>query len=468
MQRHTQNNQYSGNRENMIVEKIINNIRNYFLKPGSMNTGLVHRIETDIDNIDPLVWLLNRKEHKKSFWSDREGRFRMAGIGEADVIEANGEANIESLIDRINTITSIVPESLKYFGGISFSENNTISEEWSGFGGFRFHLPEFELVKRNGNTIFAINIVQKTVQQPEKIIQKLIKKVNPSLFSEDKDISILPSIDSHENLVTKKEWMKRVNKAKDAIVNNEFQKIVLAKKTQFKLSGNLEPASILHKLNNNKMNSYTFYFQPEKNSSFIGNTPELLYRRTGVEIISEAIAGTRRRGGTEKEDRRIAKDLMNDKKDRFEHAFVQEFIEKALRKLSKSKLNESEVSVLKLPKVQHLYCKISSKLKSGINDYEIINALHPTPAVGGFEKEDSVPRIHDIEQFDRGWYAGPVGWISNKGAEFAVGIRSGLIQGDSMILYSGAGIVKGSDPEMEWIETENKMLNILRFFDRND
>ena len=91
----------------------------------------------------------------------------------------------------------------------------------------------------------------------------------------------------------------------------------------------------------------------------------------------------------------------------------------------------------------------------------LLDRLHPTPAVGGYPTENALPEIARIEPFSRGWYAAPVGWIGAESTQFAVAIRSGLVQGKTMSLFSGAGIVRGSDPHEEWQEVENKIQDFL-------
>jgi menaquinone-specific isochorismate synthase len=91
-------------------------------------------------------------------------------------------------------------------------------------------------------------------------------------------------------------------------------------------------------------------------------------------------------------------------------------------------------------------------------------ALHPTPAVGGHPTSDALKAIRDLEPFDRGWYAGPVGWIGSRGAEFAVALRCGLVRRDTLSLYSGCGIVEGSKPDAEWKEIEQKISDFIRVF----
>lgn len=93
-----------------------------------------------------------------------------------------------------------------------------------------------------------------------------------------------------------------------------------------------------------------------------------------------------------------------------------------------------------------------------------MRALHPTPAVGGCPTEPALTAIRELEHFDRGWYAGPVGWIGSHGAEFAVALRCGLVRNSALSLYSGAGIVDGSEPEDEWAEIEQKIDDFVKVF----
>jgi menaquinone-specific isochorismate synthase len=107
---------------------------------------------------------------------------------------------------------------------------------------------------------------------------------------------------------------------------------------------------------------------------------------------------------------------------------------------------------------------VRGTLQEGVSDAEVLDALHPTPAVGGYPRVEAFEEIRDLEPFDRGWYAGPVGWIGADSAEFAVGIRSGLVSGRKLSLFSGAGIVAGSTAEDEWTEIEQKIDDFTRIF----
>jgi menaquinone-specific isochorismate synthase len=123
--------------------------------------------------------------------------------------------------------------------------------------------------------------------------------------------------------------------------------------------------------------------------------------------------------------------------------------------------NNGAGSLLKLARVQHLVTRLEGELSEGQTDSSVLAKLHPTSAVGGVPNAVALPLIRRLEPFDRGWYGGPVGWIGSDGAELAVGIRSGLVEGRCLHLYSGAGVVPGSTSDGEWAEIESKLANFL-------
>ncbi len=132
-------------------------------------------------------------------------------------------------------------------------------------------------------------------------------------------------------------------------------------------------------------------------------------------------------------------------------------IEEALRPLCTELEAEDGVSEMKLASRRHLVSRVRGELREGVTDADVLRALHPTPAVGGYPGEVALEGIRELEPFDRGWWAGPVGWVGADASEFAVGIRSGLVRGRTLALFSGAGIVPGSRAEEEWAEVEQKI-----------
>jgi len=272
----------------------------------------------------------------------------------------------------------------------------------------------------------------------------------------------VPEVLERKNIPSKENWNENVLNSVHAIQSSDLEKIVLSRKSVLELSETLDPFELLSQLKQMSIDSFDFCFQPNENIAFLGSTPELLYRREGRTIASEAIAGTRPRGENEAEEKKYFEDLLNSKKDKEEHRVVFDRVHAILKTLCSQLRVIKKAEVLKLSLVQHLYSQFYGELKDSVNDAEILSELHPTPGVLGEPRKLAFEELKKREQNSRGWYAGPMGWIGNDEAIFVVGIRSGLLEGKKISLFSGAGIMKGSDPDEEWDEVENKIAHFLK------
>lgn len=176
-----------------------------------------------------------------------------------------------------------------------------------------------------------------------------------------------------------------------------------------------------------------------------------------MNISSEALAGTRARGKTRADDFQIGQDLLLSIKEDTEFTIVRESIKKKLEMICDKVVVNPSKALRKLPRVQHLSAQLAARLRNEDDEFDILNALHPSPAVCGLPTEEARQFIRDYESFDRGMYAGPVGWFGGAESEFAVGIRSALLgKGYSTLVYAGAGIVEGTNPSFEWDELDLK------------
>lgn len=245
--------------------------------------------------------------------------------------------------------------------------------------------------------------------------------------------------------------------ALDAIDGGKLDKVVLARRVALALNEPMPPLLVQRHLQAATPGCYHFAIRPRNGPAFVGASPERLFRREGACIVSEAVAGTRPRGDTEVEDERLRHELLTSPKERREHAFVQEAIRTRLERICTSVQPSSEPDELALSRGRHLCSRLAGTLRPNTPTAEVLQVLHPTPAVGGVPTPEAVKAIREQEPFDRGWYAGPVGWIGSDAAEFAVGLRAGLAWKDRVALFSGAGIVEGSEPSREWEEIEQKI-----------
>jgi menaquinone-specific isochorismate synthase len=218
------------------------------------------------------------------------------------------------------------------------------------------------------------------------------------------------------------------------------------------------PLRALNALRQRFPDCYAFSIGNGAHASFIGASPERLVSIGDGELRTEALAGSAPRGRTAGEDAALAKQLLQSDKDLREQRLV---LESILRRLALVGITNPAVSkprIRQLSNVQHLCTTVAAPMPPDADAFRLLGELHPTPAVGGTPREAAVAHLRELEPFDRGLYAGALGWTNHRGdAEFFVGIRSALMQGDTARLYAGAGIVEGSVPERERAETELKM-----------
>lgn len=415
------------------------------------------RIELPIQPCNIMDWIVRQGHDTKLYWSDRHGGVEVAGLGEAVVLSPD-HADTPALDDVFGygrTLLSGGNKHQRLYGGVSFAE--TDSEQWKAFGRYRFVAPSIE-VGRDGDDYYAACQWFGGVKE-KKALDALLDSL--TLAEPASPVHIARQrIDTP----TRIQWLEKVARLLTVFEAGDVDKVVLARESKFLFNDPVDPFSLLHHLQGNTAHSYHYAFQVAGASTFIGASPERLFKRDGALLYTEALAATRPRGATLQEDESLGHELLNSEKDRHEHQLVLDRILSLLKEFCSSISRDRDIEVLKLRHCQHLLCKVGGQLKRSDCDAEVLSKLHPTPAVGGAPKEQALEWIAALEDFDRGWYAAPVGWISHDALEFAVGIRSALVQGDTVSVYTGAGIVPASDPQAEWDEIENKISDFRGLF----
>ncbi len=331
---------------------------------------------------------------------------------------------------------------LCFYGSIFFSTPKRQENIWQDFFPSHFFLPEIEIRQSPLKTEFITHSLQGSKSSP-------LEKALP-----------LPSctqLKEGAHIPSKETWTLSLEKVQRAIFGKKIDKVVLARRSTFLIDPLEHPLTHLQKLIHTCPSTSTFALQMAPSSLFLGSTPEKLYSRKERVLSTESIAGTRKRGQEPLEDLSLENELLVSLKDQAEVHFVKDFLSKNLSALCEEILVDKEVSIIKTDTVQHLYYGFRAHIKEGVTDADLLAALHPTPAVNGEPKEIALQLIEELEEFDRGLYAGTIGWISSSEAFFAVAIRSALIQGGSLHAFAGTGLVEGSDPHLEWIELQHKI-----------
>lgn len=365
-------------------------------------------------------WLKGQVEYPKVYWEGRgpEGARAAAGalltFSHPPQFSGDTEATI--------------------YGGCTFSPISKGDRTWDSFPRQIHFLPRWELSTLSGVNTLITYTLDGTFPTP-----------SPPLPIERGE-ALIQELAQYPD---KEEWATWVQRTQRKIDKGSFLKAVLARKTELQLAG-IDPFSLLEGLPQKGNCRFALAFSP--GSHFIGATPERLYRREGSTLYTEALAGTRRRGAHEEEDKSLEKELLANPKERGEFSLVKASIEEALSPLLSEMSWIGEERVKKGGKVQHLYSPLTGEIRPNITDQMLLSALHPTAAMGGLPKKAALEHILSLEPFDRGWYASPFGFVTKEVAEYAVCIRSGLLTPSSLSLFAGAGIVEGSVAEAEWEE----------------
>jgi isochorismate synthase len=257
-------------------------------------------------------------------------------------------------------------------------------------------------------------------------------------------------------------YEEAVREAVARIRRREMRKVVLARTIEVTAERELDPRLLAGRLRAVDPDAYTFAV-PADHGVLVGASPELLVSRRGHEVRSNPLAGSAPRSGDPDEDRANADALISSSKDREEHSIVVDAVAGTLRPFCVELKWDPEPVLRETPNVWHLSTRFRGSLREPApTALELVAALHPTPAVAGEPREAALEAIASLEPFDRGRYAGPVGWVDAEGdGEWAIALRCAELRGDRAVLYAGAGIVADSDPARELDETERKFRAFL-------
>jgi isochorismate synthase len=414
------------------------------------------------------------------FWARPTEQRALVGTGTATTITATGPDCVSSTAttwrnlqnDAVSGQASQTPLAYTngpvFFGGFAFDPLNSHTPLWKNFPDGLLILPRLLFHRDETHAALTIN----TMIQPDTNIQEIIEEITTILqrlnYTLTQPHNRAQAIDLQQELVMRDllpptVWMAQVANAVQMIQEEAFQKVVLARAIQLcNAEQAFDVATVLRRLCETSPTAYVFAIQRGKRY-FVGATPERLICGADGQIQTMALAGSAPRGTTEEEDQRLGHELLQSLKNQQEHQIVVTTIHNALANICSHVWVADMPHLLKLKNIQHLETAITGSLLPGHSILEAIEDLHPTPAVGGFPRQPALAAIRAYERLDRGWYAGPIGWIGASGnGEFAVALRSALINGHQATLFAGCGIVAASQPESEFAEACLKLEVMLR------
>jgi isochorismate synthase len=257
------------------------------------------------------------------------------------------------------------------------------------------------------------------------------------------------------------DWKADVVEAARAVRAGSLEKVVLARAVELHATTSFDAVQALRHLAESYADCYLFAIA-HQDRCFLGATPERLIQLHDGELLTMSLAGSIRRGRTPEDDAQLGRALLGSAKDRNEHAVVVKAIVETLSALCTTLRVSDPPRLLKLGNIQHICTTLTGTLAGGRTVFDLVERLHPTPAMGGRPRDVALQLIRECEKMDRGWYAGPVGWVDSAGeGDFAAAIRSALLHRNTATLFAGCGIVADSDPEREYAESILKLKPML-------
>lgn len=428
-----------------------------------------------LNDINPLSFYSSAKELFKGerfFWKDTNDDLIIVGLGSAHTLQTELEDDRFKYIE--NQWDQLIENAYIYnpfedngtgpliFGGFSFDSQSVKETEWKFYSEALFLLPKMMLVINKKKVYLTINLICMSNDTKETLnnVINIKKNLTTSIHSNNLSTAEI----SKEYEINPDGWKQSVAKVVELLKEeNEINKVVMARKMKLEFNERISSEIVLEHLLEEQHESYIFALEAF-NYCYTGASPERLVKKSGNDILSTCLAGSIKRDKDEKIDDALGKALLMDEKNRHEHQLVVSMIAEVIGSFCEQVEIPNEPALLKMRDIQHLYTPVRGKIQKHITSIlPLVEALHPTPAMGGVPTKEALKVIREMENMDRGFYAAPIGWMDYRSnGEFAVAIRSGLLKDNEAFLYAGCGVVADSNPEDEYFETKIKFRPMLR------
>ncbi|EOC0076696.1 isochorismate synthase MenF [Cronobacter turicensis] len=391
------------------------------------------------ESCDFLAWLGAQPGFPQFYWRSREGHEEAATLGAASTFVSLDEAQ-SFLRQHADT------PGLRAWGLNAFDPQNGL-----------FFVPRLEL-RREENRAWLIMTIYSACSQ-QKVAQALKPLIHNLQPARQTLMQRPPRRVSRCDVPQAQPWTQLVGAATSAIDRGDIAKVVLARATDLRFIAPPDATALMAASREANHHCYHFYLAFSAREAFLGSTPERLWRRRGLALDTEALAGTVENLPDDDQAQARAAWLLADDKNQRENALVVEDIRERLQAIAHS-ISARLPEVVRLRRVQHLKCAITARLYSP-DDAACLRQLQPTAAVAGLPREAARRFIAEHEPFDREWYAGSAGYLSLEQSEFCVSLRSARLKDETIRVYAGAGLVAGSQAALEWQEIENKAAALL-------
>jgi isochorismate synthase len=428
----------------------------------------------------------------RMYWTRPADDFALAGLGTAASFTPEG-ADRFATIDR--EWTALIADAViddpsggapgagpALMGGFAFDPEGPRTDLWQDFAAARLVLPRMQIAVTGGKCWLTTNVLVGLDGRPDvepatlasarvafvsaahgaaALTNAAHARTSADFIVEESLAGSIAAVASGDGLTYADvrgtfDWRATVHDAVEAIHAGKIEKVVLAREMRATAPYDFNVTAVLRQLRAAHPTCYVFGCWHGA-SAFVGATPERLVRVDGHDVQASSLAGSVRRGVTPADDAAQAAQLLTSTKDRAEHEIVRQALCAGLARLCDDVTASDEPALLSLPHVHHLYTAVRARLRDPHTILQLVAQLHPTPAVGGEPRNAALRFIREHEKMDRGWYAAPIGWLQRDHGEFAVALRSALIQGAAASLFAGCGVVADSDPDQEYAESLLKL-----------
>lgn len=419
---------------------------------------------TQVPSVSPVSLLRALPDEPAVLWQPPEGPV-VLGLGEAGRIVASGPGRFAAVRQKATALLARIDQSALIdiepvlLGGFAFSPDRGDDTAWQVLGDALFRLPRWTY-RQGVDGAYLLGVIQRSADATTIARFTAEREMLLSLLS---DLAEMP--ESEHQVPTERtavvgepvselsenamSWERGARDILDGIARGDLDKVVQARRQVIPLPTGSGVAEVLDGLSPHAGTATRFAIV-EGSTAFVGASPERLVAKRGLEVLTEALAGTAAGEDTQS--------LLRSGKDRREQQLVVDEIVRALSPLCAQMDVPDTASTRTLRGLVHLVTPIAARLREPCHILDLVEVMHPTPAVGGLPAESAMQWIEANESAPRGWYAAPFGWIDRHGdGEFLVALRSSLLEPGRAHLYAGAGIVEGSDPTREFAEVELKL-----------
>lgn len=403
--------------------------------------------------------------HALFYWNRPAAQHEILGLGVAATFRAEGEERWPRLSAAFDDWrkhwhhedpdhTGLHPLAL---GGFAFAERTDVS---ATLPAAQLSVPELLLRRRDETCALTFTFPAPPDDAALASAMARLRQLMTTLIQQDRPAHATGPLRRLDDAQADQAWLGRTAQAVRDIRKGKLDKVVLSRRVSFRSGQDFDPARIMADLAQHYPSCTLFATGTANGGIFLGASPETLVRLQDKEVYCDALAGTA--WGEERATAAADRKLLADVKNGREHRLVVQAIAEALRPLCARLEVPDAPQILHLGQLRHLWSSLRGRVKAGVGLLDLLQRVHPTPAVGGYPRQAALDWLAQQGEQREGWYTGAIGWLDASGdGEFAVALRCAHLQGEVAHLYAGAGIVAGSEPQRELAETEAKFAAML-------